>query len=296
VRVLFFMVNCNKEVAMDTGQYCPVAKLEKLLVATDRSLFSEGAIIAAIAFAKQCSSKLYVMTVVETNPEYETAGAESLQREKEEAARYLAALKRRVLQEIPSCEMVYRRGESAARLIVEEAAQERIDMIAVGRRGRQGMEKVLFGSAVAKIVGHATCKVLVVPRAARVEFKNILVATDGSEHGRTAVAEAIEIAKRSGSGLTMISVARSEDEKELARANAGAAAATAQQAGIHAETMTLVGKAHEIIAGTAKSSGADLIVIGAYGKTGIRKLLMGSTTEKVIGLAGCAVLVAQTAQ
>ncbi len=281
---------------MNTGQSCPVSKLEKLLVATDRSMFSEGAITAAITFAKHCSSKLYVMTVVETNPEYETAGAELLQKETEEAARYLAALKARALEEIPSCETIFRRGDSASRLIVEEAAQKKVDMIAVGRRGRHGLEKVLLGSAAAKIIGHAPCKVLVVPRAAGIEFKNILVATDGSEHARTAAAEAIEIAKRCGSRLTAISVAHLEAEREKARANAGDVVLSAQQAGINVETMALVGKPHETIAGTAKSMGVDLIVMGAYGRTGLKKLLMGSTTEKVIGLAGCAVLIAKTAQ
>jgi nucleotide-binding universal stress UspA family protein len=279
---------------MNPGQSCPVSKLEKLLVAADRSLFSEGAINAAISFAKSCSSKLYVMTVVETNPEYETAGAELLQKETEEAAQYLASLKARALREIASCETVFRRGDSASRLIVEEAAQKKVDMIAVGRRGRHGLEKVLLGSAAAKIIGHAPCKVLVVPRAARIEFKNILVATDGSEHGRAAATEAVEIAKRSGGRLAVISVAHSEGEKEKARADAGDAARAAQQAGVHVETMALVGKPHNVIAETAKSMGVDLIVMGAYGKTGLKKLLMGSTTEKVIGLAGCAVLVAKT--
>jgi len=281
---------------MNSSQSCPVSKLEKLLVATDRSPFSEGAISAAINFAKHCSSRLYVMTVVETNPEYETAGAELLQTETEEAARYLAALKARALQEVPSCEAIFRRGDSASRLIVEEAAQKKVDMIAVGRRGRHGLEKVLLGSATAKIIGHAPCKVLVVPRAAGIECKNILVATDGSEHARTAATEAIEIAKRCGSRLTAISVAPSEGEKEKARANAANVVPAAQQAGIHVETMTPVGKPHEIIAATAKGMGVDLIVMGAYGKTGLKRLLMGSTTEKVIRLAGCAVLVAKTAQ
>jgi len=280
---------------MNTGQSCPVSKLEKLLVATDRSLFSEGAITAAITFAKHCSSKLYVMTVVETNPEYETAGAEVLQKEEEEAAQYLASLKAKAQEEIPHCETIFRRGDSASQLVVEEATGKKVDMIVVGRRGRHGLEKVLLGSAAAKVIGHAPCNVLVVPRAAQVEFKNILVATDGSEHGRTAVAEAIEIAKRCGCSLAVISVAHSEDEKEKARVHADDAALAAQQAGMHVETMVLVGKPHEIIAETATNRGVDLIVMGAYGKTGLKKLLMGSTTEKVIGLAGCAVLVAKTA-
>jgi nucleotide-binding universal stress UspA family protein len=280
---------------MNASQSCPVSKLERLLVAADRSPFSEGAIAAAITFAKHCSSKLYVMTVVETNPEYETAGAEFLQKEEEDAAQYLASLKTKAEGEIPYCETIFRRGDSASRLVVEEATEKKADMIVVGRRGRHGLEKVLLGSAAAKVIGHAPCKVLVVPRAARVEFRNIMVATDGSEHGRTAVAEAVEIAKRCDCSLTVISVAHSENEKEKACVHADDAALAAQQAGMHVETMVLVGKPHEIIAKTATNRGVDLIVMGAYGKTGLKKLLMGSTTEKVIGLAGCAVLVAKTA-
>jgi nucleotide-binding universal stress UspA family protein len=276
---------------MNQGQYCPVSKLEKLLVATDRSVFSEGAIIAAVAFAKDCSSKLYIMTVVETNPEYETAGAELLQKEKEEAAQYLASLKARVLKEIPSCETIFRHGDSASRLVIEEASKIKADMIAVGRRGRRGLEKVLLGSAAAKVIGHAPCKVLVVPMAAKIGFKNILVATDGSHHATTAATEAIEIAKHTGSRLIVISVVPSEDEREKARGNADEVVRASHQAGIYAETIALVGKPHEVIAATAKSMGADLIVMGAYGKTGLKKLLMGSTTQKVIGLADCAVLV-----
>ncbi len=278
---------------MNRSQSCPLSKLEKLLVATDRSLFSEGAVTAAIAFAQHCSSKLYIMTVVETNPEYETAGAELLQKEIEEAVKYLASLKARALREIPSCETILRRGDSASRLIVEEAAQKEINLIAVGRRGRSGLEKVLLGSAAAKVIAHAACKILVVPRAARIGFKNILVSTDGSEHARIAVTEAIEIAKRSGSGLTAVSVVPSKDEEEKAQANVDDVVRAAQQADIRTETIILVGKPHEVIVEVAKDRGVDLIVMGAYGKTGLKRILMGSTTEKVIKLTECAVLVAK---
>jgi hypothetical protein len=65
------------------------------------------------------------MTFVETNPEYETAGAELLEKETEEAACCLEFLKARALEEIPSCETIFRRGDSASRLIIEEAAQKK---------------------------------------------------------------------------------------------------------------------------------------------------------------------------
>lgn len=55
------------------GLVCPVARLEKLLVATDGSEFSESAIRKAINLAKICSSKLYAGSVVRTNPEFEAA-------------------------------------------------------------------------------------------------------------------------------------------------------------------------------------------------------------------------------
>jgi nucleotide-binding universal stress UspA family protein len=61
--------------------------------------------------------------------------------------------------------------------------------------------------------------------------------------------------------------------------------------GIHVEAVTPRGRSYETIIETAGGSGVDLIVMGAYGKSGLKKILMGSSTERVIGLAGCAVLV-----
>jgi hypothetical protein len=37
---------------MSSAQFCPISKLDKLLLATDRSTFSEGAVSEAINFAK----------------------------------------------------------------------------------------------------------------------------------------------------------------------------------------------------------------------------------------------------
>ena len=50
---------------------CPIAKMEKLLLATDGSKFSEGAIREALSLSKQCSSKLIAISVVKTNLEFE---------------------------------------------------------------------------------------------------------------------------------------------------------------------------------------------------------------------------------
>jgi nucleotide-binding universal stress UspA family protein len=278
---------------MDTmnPKHCPVSKLETLLVATDRSPFSEGAIREATNLAKACSSKLCVMTVLETNPEYESIGAEFLAREEEEAMQYLLSVKKEAEKEMLTCEAVLRRGDSPSRIIVREAEEKKADVIIIGRRGRKGLAKVIMGSSAAKVIGRARCNVLVVPKAAKIEYNNILVATDGSEHAAAAVSEAVEIAKRSGGRLVVLSAILSEEQSEEAKVFTGDAADTAQRAGVVVETMTPIGKPHDVIAEAASGRGVDLIVIGAYGKTGLKKLLMGSTTEKVVGRAGCAVLI-----
>ena len=281
---------------MNSSQLCPVSKLEKLLIATDRSEFSEGAIREAIHFAKQCSSSLYVVSVMETNPEYETIGANVFQKEEEEAIRYLESIKKRVSQDGLSCQTTLLHGDNPYQLIVDTADEKMVDMIIIGRRGRVGLMKMLMGQVAAKVIGHATCKVLVVPKASKIEYKNLLVATDGSEHSVAAASEALGIAKRCGSNIIAVSVAHSDIELEKAKANVGRIIEMAKKEGVPIEALTPVGKSYDVIVETAGGRAVDLIVMGTYGETGLRKLLMGSTTEKVIGRAACAVLVVKSKQ
>ena len=276
---------------MTNGSTCPIGKLEKLLLATDRSEYSEGAVREAINFAKTCSSRLSVLSVLETNPEYETIGSKFFEQEEKEALQNLESVKARAAKEGVNCDTVLLEGGGPAGSIVDFAAEKKVDMIVVGRRGRKGLAKLLIGEVASKVIGHAPCKVLVVPRAAVIKYKNILVATDGSAHGNAAVSEAIAIAKRTGSNLIALSAMRDESEREEAHKHVRTAVELAQKEGVPAEALTPLGRSFNTIVETAGGRGVDLIVMGNYGKTGVKKLLMGSATEKVIGLAGCAVLV-----
>jgi nucleotide-binding universal stress UspA family protein len=276
---------------MTNGPTCPIGKLEKLLLATDRSEYSEGAAREAINFAKTCSSRLTVLSVLETNPEYETIGSKFFEQEEKEALQNLESIKARAEKYGVNCDTALLEGGGPANSIVDFAAEKKADMIIVGRRGRKGLAKLLIGEVASKVIGHAPCKVLVVPRAAVIGYKNILVATDGSAHGNAAVGEAISIAKRTGSKLIALSAMRDESEREEAAKHVMTAVELAQREGISAEALTPLGRSFNTIVETAGGRGVDLIVMGNYGKTGVKKLLMGSATEKVIGSAGCAVLV-----
>ena len=279
---------------MTTAPACPITKLERILLSTDGTEHSEGAIREAIKFAGKCSSKIYAIMTLATNPEYETIGANYFKMEVEAAKKHLESIKARAVKDGLTCETFFRESTSVSQTIVEEATAKKVDMIVIGRHGHQGIARVLIGEVAAKVITDAPCKVLVVPKAARIGYKKIMVATDGSPHANTAVNEAISIAKRCGSHLIAVSAMRDKSEQEEAKSITGTALEMAKKEGLSAEALTPTGKSFNVIVETASGMGVDLIVMGAYGKTGIKKLLMGSSTEKVIGNAGCAVLVVKS--
>jgi len=276
---------------MTTGPVCPISKLEKILLSTDGTEHSEGAIREAIKFAAKCSSKIYACMTHVSNPEYETIGSNYFKIEMDAANKHLDSIKTRAEKEGLSCETIFREETSVAQAIVEEAAAREADIIAIGRHGYQGIAKLLMGEVAAKVISDAHCKVLVVPKAAHIGYKKIMVATDGSPHAVAAVNEAIAIAQKTGSHLIVLSAILNERELEEAKNNTNMALEMARKKDIPAEALTPTGKPSNVIVETAGGMGVDLIVMGTYGKTGIKKLLMGSSTEKVIGSAGCAVLV-----
>jgi nucleotide-binding universal stress UspA family protein len=270
---------------MHSVSFCPLGKLETVLLTADVSEHSEGAIREAITFAKMCSSKIYAITVLDVNVAYETTGAE------EEAIEYLKSIKTKAVQEGLECETVLHYSEEPDQVIVDEAEKRKADLIVVGRHGRKGLLRLLMGEVAAKVIGSAPCKVLVVPKAAKIEYRKILIATDGSEHSNAAASEAVAIAKKSGGGLIALSAIHSDGELDEAVSNVQKVAHIAKGEGVPVETLTPRGRSYEVIVETAGGRGVDLIVIGTYGTTGLKRLLMGSTTERVIGLAGCASLI-----
>jgi nucleotide-binding universal stress UspA family protein len=282
------------------GMVCPVAKMEKLLVATDGSIFSENAIREAINLAKTCSSKLIAVSVAKTNPEFEDLVPLVVEKAEKEVREHLESIKDRALKEGIDCEIVVHRAEEPFQDIVNDAAKNKVDMIIIGTHGRTGLKRLMMGSVTAKVIGHAPCKVLVVPLHAKVECRNILIATDGSRYSDAAASEAIGIAKRCGGSLIVISVAFSdkeiilaEDDEEMisAKDNVKKIIELAEKEGIKTEGLTVRGKPYEAIVETSKQKRADLIVVGSHGRTGLDRLLMGSVTERVIGHSESAVLV-----
>ena len=142
-------------------------------------------------------------------------------------------------------------------------------------------------------------------------FKHILIPVDGSETSMKAVAKAAALAKTFGSAVTVLYVidpypftgvgadfAYGQAQylsAATAEANTAldAAKAAVTQAGV-ASVNTMVGEGHAIHDGiqrAVESTGADLIVMGSHGRRGLEKLVLGSVTQRVLGVAHVPVLV-----
>jgi nucleotide-binding universal stress UspA family protein len=283
---------------MSAYQACPVAKMEKLLLSTDGSLAAEGAAKVAIDLAKTCGSKLFIISVVEV-PAYGAEFVETLpnmiDRLEKEARGVLESLKDRATKEGVSCEAIVYQGEEPYKYIVDEAVKNNVEMIIMGRRGKTVVERLMLGSVTAKVIGYAPCKVMVVPRAAKLAYEKILVATDGSIYSELASREAISIAKRTGGSLIALSVAKKDENLPIAKESVNRVKELTEREGIKLETLTLKGEPYEVIVNTAEQKKAGLIVVGSHGRTGLEKLLMGSVTERVIGYTKCPVLVVKKA-
>ena len=272
-------------------EYCPEKEFDKVLLAVDRTVFSQGAVREAIVFAKQCSSYLYILTVLEHDSAYELLGEDFVHKKEGEAMEYLELVKAEAEEEGVGCEIILCRDGDPSKFILDEAVSRNVSMIVVGRHGHSAVERVILGSVTSEVIAKAPCKVLVAAVGTRIEYKNILVATDGSEHAQAAVLEALKIAKSCGSHLLVVSVAHAKDETAEAEKLVADVTAMAAKAGVDVETMTPTGIPSEVITEIGHKQVVDLIVMGTFGKTGLRYLLMGSTTEKVIEASHCAVLV-----
>ncbi len=141
-------------------------------------------------------------------------------------------------------------------------------------------------------------------------FAKILIATDGSEKNRAAVAEAIRIGRASGSAIfavyvidTSVTGSMGTGTSPASRGMSGtwrrisaeaeqSLAQVRQLAGdLPVDTRVLQGLPYEQIVRFAKEEGIDLIVIGTLGKSAIEALLLGSVADRVIRTAPCDVLV-----
>ena len=140
-------------------------------------------------------------------------------------------------------------------------------------------------------------------------IRRILHPTDFSKASSAAYKRAVEMAKGNRAELLLVHVLtpaipmmadgyvspKAYDEMNAAAQTEGrkhldALVKKAKRAGVRARSLLLEGVPHERIAQAARSSKADVVVVGTHGRTGFSRFFLGSVASRVVAVSPCPVL------
>jgi nucleotide-binding universal stress UspA family protein len=130
--------------------------------------------------------------------------------------------------------------------------------------------------------------------------RNILVALDFSPWSDAALEEAMRLCSKFRATVHLLHVftlqdkpewASLEEERAVERTRLDQDAATCRASGHAAEVLWREGDPGPQVILAATHTHADLIILGSSGRSGVKRLLLGSVAEKVVRNASCNVLV-----
>ena len=295
----------------------------RILVATDFSPEADVAADHALAIARHTGGELVlvhagVVTDAPRDHGYRPASVAVY----EEALAQRVAHDRALLQ--AKRERLAGQGAQTSQAIVDgiadlaicQAAEEMsAHLVVVGTHGRTGVKRFLLGSVAERIVRSCPTNVLVARPLdeGKVGYRKILVATDFSQLAERALALACEIANKDahiklihfwsvpGSVGTFYPSPGVNDAafSDLAKDVRQIAAEQGERLIQKYQTAEMKLSFEVVQAAAAQgiqdhAEGHDLIAVGSHGRSGFRRLLLGSVSEKTVRHAPCSVLVAHS--
>lgn len=148
-------------------------------------------------------------------------------------------------------------------------------------------------------------------------YKNIVVGTDGSDTAKVAVQHAMELARLGGGtlhvvhayqdvslGMAAMSAGSGGPVVDLDRLNVGlaengtavldAAAAECGSLGVKVESHLVRSDPADALIGVATNVGADLLVVGNRGMSGMKRFVLGSVPNRISHHTPCNLLIVRT--
>ena len=282
--------------------------LEKILIPVDGTPRSEAVLWHLARLLRGRESQVVFLRVIEPilgYPGVETGAI--VETERAEAKAYFKELKERLPARDARVTGLIREGYPAD-VILHVAKEERATLIAMGTHGRTGIARWAWGSVAEDVLRRADVPVLLT-RSDRSEgagwipaspeeapFRRLLVPTDGSEAAAAALPVAAAVAREFGAEIVALHVVPEHAElvmghtavldappsPELGRRIAAEFVAPLTDEGLKTRAEGVAGDAGEKILETAARDGADLIVMGTHGRSGLARLGLGSVTERVL--------------
>jgi nucleotide-binding universal stress UspA family protein len=284
----------------------------RIVVPIDFSHSSLRALQWAESIASGRRAVVTVVHAIEPTPLAVAAdAAESLVARAEDRIRTAsAALAARGIVAVPHCAVG--RPWQVVRDAVE---QHGADLVLLGNRGLSPIKRAILGSNADRVLRTVASPALVV-RAADMPrgHLRVLVATDFSADAAEAILDFRRLFLRSMVRLEVRvlhatippGVIESVDVPLVERVDWSRIDANAHElaeqvarefrnAGVEASVVVTRGTAARAILAEARAWHADLIVLGRRGMSGVERLILGSTAERVLHAAACAVFTAQCA-
>jgi nucleotide-binding universal stress UspA family protein len=284
----------------------------RILVATDGSDQARLAVAAAVDFPWRDDSEVRAVVVQQGHSMYSPTVAAALQRgatlAAEDARRFLAKRWRDATAVVNS--------ESPAKGVIDEAKALGADVIVMGWRGHGPVRRILDGSVSRNVIRQATCSVLVVRKEIQ-RAGEIVLGFDGSAEAQQAVQLLSKLSPTTGR-VTIVRVADQvpvpghalvsskvmatvrEEVKRInaekaahARIETKHAADALKEAGWNVRTAMKAGAPLKALLTMVEEAGADLLVIGARGTSGLRQVLLGSVVEGALNQCPVSLLIAR---
>lgn len=295
-------------------------RLKTILVPVDFSTGSRAALEHAARLAKLHQARLHVLHVMDSHAiavladrrreAFDPAAAHALAGGRKALDSWLAQTE---LPEGHEREIVV---GAPLHEILEQGKKVDADLLVAGVAG-MGEHSGSAGSVSGKLARKSPVDVLLVRSGHPGVFQKVVACVDFSPHSQRVVVAAREVALRdsaavdflhvwspshsllpvaSGYGEVFMDVAdiektAHEEEKNYAAAQLHELVKDAAQGISSREVLHEDAKAGHGIADHSQAAGADLIIIGALGRTNLRYLFLGSTAERLLARLACSVLV-----
>lgn len=299
--------------------------LKTILIAVDFSTGSRAALEQASRLAQHHGAALHVLHVIDVAAL--AALADSRGEPFESAAQAATAGGRRALESWLAQSLMPDGYEITLVIgvplheILEHTKSLHADLLVAGIAG-EGENSVGAGSVSGKLARKSVVHVLLVRAGQSLPFQKIVACVDFSEHALRVLALTRELALHdhasvdflhvwadpgsmlpvmgpfgeSGLSMTDTTLAPREELTSALQAHLHEFIQNSVEGLTHAEVLHEDRKTGRGIADHAHEAGADLIIIGALGRTNLRYLLLGSTVERVLIQSACSVLVVKPAE
>jgi nucleotide-binding universal stress UspA family protein len=285
----------------------------RVLVATDGSPSARAAVAVATAFPWPRGAQAH--GVVARRPEAPAETSRRVLRAFDRDGMRIAAGARRALaQRWPGAEVAIV-NKSPVKAILDKARRLRVAVVVLGWRGQGGFSRFLFGSVSRGVVRQAPCPVLVVRRRPR-DLRSLVIGLDGSVNAHRAALFLAGLRPPRGGRVTLVRVeepvsvpsigtlpasVRTMVRRELAamhgerRARAKRdvtkVAAKLSRAGWVVRTSIRSGTPLDELLESVAATRSAVLVVGAGGVGGLKRLLLGSVAEGSLNHSPVPVLV-----